>query len=145
MKNCIYEYSLNRRCLKIAEDKITYPLDIVSYLRAIGIHEHEQEHFIVMFLDSKNKIKGYSTVSIGLIDRTCLHAREVFRNAILMGSSSIAIAHNHPSGDPTPSQNDIIVTKSLVDSGKIIDIKIIDHIIVAENNKYFSFKERGIL
>ena len=83
-------------------------------------------------------------VSIGTIQETLIHPREVFRSAVRAGASGILLSHNHPSGDPEPSPEDIRVTKRLVEAGKILDIPVLDHVIVADQS-YLSFKERNLI
>lgn len=149
MKN-VYKYTLKReRVLELREERANKPQDVVAFLQGIGLHEHEQEHFVVVFLDTKCNIKGYSLVSMGLVDRTHIHPREVFRNAILQGASRVLLAHNHPSGVTKPSKEDIKSTKMLVSAGKIIGIEVLDHIIIGEEYSgdvvYTSFREQDLL
>ena len=110
-------------------------------MKAIKLHEEEQEYLIVLVLNATGSIRAYYTVSIGLIDTTQAHSREVFRNAILFGASKIILAHNHPSSSTEPSSEDIKITNALMKTGKIIGIEIIDHIIIG--NGYYSFCEAG--
>ncbi|MCX6983449.1 MAG: JAB domain-containing protein [Lentisphaerae bacterium] len=97
-------------------------------------------------MNTKNMVVGYYTVVIGLADTAYAHPREVFRYAIMLNaaSSGIILCHNHPSGFCEPSQDDIRLTSSMREAGKIIDIKLIDHIIVSEKS-YFSFREKNML
>lgn len=101
-----------------------------------------QEHFVVIFLDSKNQVIHYQTIFIGSLNASIVHPREIFREAVKRSAASIICAHNHPSGDPTPSKEDIQVTKRLVDAGKMMGIELLDHIIIG-NRKYTSLKEKG--
>ena len=84
------------------------------------------------------------TISIGLLNASLVHAREVFEPAIRNLASSVMLAHNHPSGDANPSNEDILITENLVKSGKILGITVLDHIIITKDN-YFSFKEKGMI
>jgi len=142
-KQSIYHYSLSRR--KVMEfhenGKISTPENVYRFLQAVKLDDEEQEHLIVLILNAKSSIKAYYTVSIGLIDTTQAHSREVFRQAIFYGASRIILAHNHPSGSSEPSSEDIKITGALVKAGKIIGIEIIDHIIIG--NGFFSFCESG--
>lgn len=105
-----------------------------------------QEHFVVMLLDIKNKVRGIQTVHIGGLNSSIVEPRSVFRSAIVAGNiGSILIGHNHPSGDVTPSAEDITVTRRLRDAGEILGIQVIDHIIVGEGGAYTSFRGRGLL
>lgn len=90
----------------------------------------------------QNKIIGHRVVSIGSLSASIVHPREVFKEAIKVNAASIIVAHNHPSGDPSPSGEDVAVTKRLVKAGKIMDINVLDHIIIGDS-KYLSMKEKG--
>ena len=110
----------------------------------------KQEEFHVLLLDTKFRLIRDVLVTIGLVDRSHVHAREVFRSAIREASSQITLVHNHPSGDPTPSAQDLACTSSLVQAGKIIGIEILDHIIIGEPSPsrplgYISFREEKLL
>lgn len=95
-------------------------------------------------MDTKNQPTFVNVVSIGTLNSSLVHPREVFKVAILGNSVSIIVAYNHPSGDPTPSKEDITITARLKEAGKIIGIDILDHLIIGED-KHISFKEKGIL
>ena len=92
------------------------------------------EEFGVVTLDTKNKVTGYCRVSIGTLEASLVHPREVFKPAILNSASSIILVHNHPSGDPTPSRQDLQVTDAMKDAGKILGIDVLDHIVIGENS-----------
>jgi DNA repair protein RadC len=100
------------------------------------------EVFAIVCLNTKNKIAGAHIISQGSLNSTIVHPREVFKAAILNNASAIILSHNHPSGDPDPSQEDIETTKRLVEAGKILGIGVLDHIIIAEN-KHYSLKQAG--
>ena len=142
----IYKYSLKRRkVLEISENTVVHSPEAIRHImKTIGVYEQEQENLIAFIVDSKMKVKAFYTVTIGTVDFAIAHAREVFRYAILQGASRIILAHNHPSGDTSPSGKDICLTSEMHKAGKVIGIDLIDHIIVAENN-YFSFLEENIL
>ena len=147
----VWEYSLQRRkTMELREDqRVNEPAGIAAFLRGLGLADKEQEYFYVVFLDAKNGIKGYSLVTIGLVDRTQVHAREVLRGAVLQGSSRILLAHNHPSGDCTPSALDIATTRQLVEAGKIVGIEVLDHVIIGQPNAtgrdWLSFREQCLM
>jgi DNA repair protein RadC len=105
----------------------------------------DREHFVVLLLDTQNQIIGIHTVTVGTLDASLVHPREVFKPAILANAGSIVIAHNHPSGDPAPSAEDRAVTRQLVSAGATVGIEILDHIIVGEAPRYYSFMETGAL
>jgi DNA repair protein RadC len=103
-----------------------------------------KEHFVCLFLNTKNHVIGQETLSIGSLNASIVHPREVFQAAIKRNSAAIVCAHNHPSGDPTPSPQDIEITKRLVEAGEIIGIDVLDHIIIGDNG-YISLKEKGYM
>jgi len=117
-----------------------------SIVKAVGgsIKDKAKEHFKLISLNSRNKIIGISTVSIGILNANLVHPREIFKEAIDYNAAAIVLAHNHPSGDPEPSEGDLEVTKRLVEAGKILGIEVVDHIIVTKT-AYFSFKEKGLV
>lgn len=104
----------------------------------------QKEHFMVLFLNTKNHVIGRETMSIGSLNASIVHPREVFRSAISRSSASIICLHNHPSGDPTPSPEDIEVTRRLTEAGRIVGIEVLDHIIIADRS-YTSLKEQGLM
>ncbi|MBS4006891.1 MAG: DNA repair protein RadC [Clostridium sp.] len=103
-----------------------------------------REHFRVVLLDSKHKVLGIEEISIGSLNTSLVHPREVFRPAIRKSCASIILLHNHPSGDPTPSREDLDVTRRLSEAGRLIGIEILDHIIIGDGN-FVSFREKGLL
>lgn len=105
----------------------------------------DREHFVILCLDTKNKVNTIHTVSIGTLDSSLVHPREVFMVAILANTKSIILAHNHPSGDTSPSKEDLHVTKRLQEAGNILGIDILDHIVIGDNGRYTSFKEQGLI
>ena len=147
----VWEYTLTRRRVigNCDISQLSNPEDAAAFFHRLGLHDYEQEHLIAVMLDTKQRIKGYTTVCIGLVDRSPMHAREVFRNAILMGASRVLLCHNHPSGDPAPSQADIASTKQLVEAGNVVGIEIVDHIIIAAPGtvakSYASLRELGFI
>lgn len=122
---------------------IKNPQSIVKAIRS-SIKDKAKEHFKLILLDSRNKIIGISTISIGTLNANLVHPREIFKEAIMHNSASVVLAHNHPSGDPEPSEEDLKITERLVESGKILGIEVIDHIIIGKTN-FASFKERGLI
>ena len=102
--------------------------------------DQDKEHFYVMHLDVRNRVKLVELVSLGTVDQSLVHPRETFRRAIMQGSSSIIVAHNHPSGEVDPSDEDTKVTKLLFEAGQLLGIKMLDHIVFAKG-KFFSFRE----
>src|SRR5699024_9242352 len=103
-----------------------------------------QEHLVAMFLNTKNQIIHRETIFIGSLNASIVHPREIFREAVRRSAASVICAHNHPSGDPTPSKEDIHVTRRLVEAGKIMGIELLDHLIIG-NNVFVSLKEKGYM
>src|SRR5690625_1240836 len=103
-----------------------------------------QEHLVVLFLNTKNQIIHRETIFIGSLNASIVHPREIYREAVKRSAASIICAHNHPSGDPTPSQEDIHVTRRLVEAGKIMGIELLEHLVIGDN-KFISLKEKGYL
>ena len=126
----------DRYVIKSPDDGANY---IMEEMRILN-----QEHFVVLFLDTKNQIIHRQTIFIGSLNASIVHPREVFREAVKRSAASIIVAHNHPSGDPSPSQEDIHVTRRLAESGKMIGIELIDHLIIGDR-KFVSLKEKGYL
>ena len=102
----------------------------------------EVECFVVLFLNTRRRVKGHEFVSTGTLDTLLVHPREVFRAAIGLASAAIIIMHNHPSGDPSPSESDIKVTRDLVRAGQLLKIEVLDHVIVGNPNRS-SLREMG--
>lgn len=123
--------------------KITNPAD-VSALMMADLRYKKQEHFVVLILDTKNQVTAIETITIGTLNASLVHPREVFCRAIRKSANGIILVHNHPSGDPEPSREDLQLTERLTESGKIIGISILDHVVLGDG-KYYSFKEHGLL
>ncbi|MED3908021.1 DNA repair protein RadC [Peribacillus simplex] len=126
----------DRYVIRSPEDGANYCMEEMRFL--------SQEHFVCLYLNTKNQVLQKTTVFIGSLNASIVHPREVFKEAFKRSAASIICLHNHPSGDPSPSREDIEVTKRLVKCGKIIGIEVLDHIIIGEH-KYVSLKEKGYL
>jgi len=122
---------------------IRNPESVVKAIRS-SIKDKAKEHFKLILLNPRNKIIGISTISIGTLNASLVHPREVFKDAIVHSAASVVLAHNHPSGDHEPSDDDTKITNKLVESGKILGIEVIDHIVIGKNN-FCSFKEKGLM
>ena len=120
---------------------ISSPQDAYSLVKS-DMEYLQVEQFRVLRLNTKNRVICQHIVSSGTLNASLVHARETFRTLIRRACAATILVHNHPSGDPTPSQDDIVLTKSLVQSGEIIGINVLDHIIVGQG-RYMSFKEMG--
>lgn len=108
------------------------------------LKNYTKEHFFVLSFDSRNTFLGIDEISIGTLNANLVHPRETFESAIRRHGAQVILAHNHPSGDTEPSEDDAVITKKLTEAGKILGIEVMDHIVVA-NISYFSFKETGKL
>lgn len=136
-------FELGRRSLASKSGQsssIKKPQDIFELLNNSFL-DLDREYFKVVHLNTKNQVIKVETTAIGILNSSPVHPREVFKEAIKMSSAGIVLAHNHPSGDPTPSQDDILLTNRLRNAGEILGIPVIDHIIFGDN-RYISLKER---
>ncbi|MCL6580053.1 MAG: DNA repair protein RadC [Firmicutes bacterium] len=124
-----------RRAVRSPEDVSNLVMEDMRYL--------DREQFRIVLLDSKNHVLGVRTVSVGSLSASIVHPREIFKEAIARSSAAIILVHNHPSGDPTPSREDVEVTRRLVEAGKLLGIEVLDHVVVGDN-RYVSLKEKGI-
>jgi len=122
--------------IKSPQDAANYMMEEMRYLA--------QEHFYALLLNVKNQVLSKELISVGSINSSIVHPREVFKQAIIKNASSLIVLHNHPSGDPTPSREDLEVTKRLSETGKIIGIEILDHIVIG-NLRFVSLKEKGLI
>jgi DNA repair protein RadC len=118
-----------------AHAKITDVTSAIDLL-APGMADADREIFVVVLLDTKHVPIGTNIVSIGTLNASFTHPREVFKPAILLGASAIIISHNHPSGDPTPSREDIAITRRLEKAGEILGIQVLDHIIIGRGRHW---------
>ncbi|MBU3144617.1 JAB domain-containing protein [Clostridium sp. CF012] len=124
--------------------RISSPADAVELGRRF-LDELDREQLLLCCLDTKNQPIALNVVSVGSLNSSIVHPREVFKVAILSNAASIILYHNHPSGDPTPSSEDTSITNRLKECGKLIGIELIDHIIIGSEGRYCSLKEKGIL
>ncbi len=119
-------------------------IDMTDFLDSQYPNKYDKEQFIVAYLDKDNKLLSCEIISTGTLNSTIVHPRDVFKQALKYNSNKLVLSHNHPSGNPKPSQEDIRITERLIESAKLLDIEILDHIIVGRNS-YCSFKEDGYL
>lgn len=129
--------SITNKYIKAPEDAAKI---VMEYLRGA-----DRECFVGLYLNSANGLIAIHTVSVGILNSSLVHPREVFKLALMVSAASVIVSHNHPSGNIEPSAEDIAMTKQLVEAGKIIGIPIHDHIIVTEANGYSSLAERGFI
>ena len=141
----INEYA--RRKYERVNDKVFIvhgPEDAYEYVKN-KIQFEQKEHFCIILLNTKNHILGFRVISIGSLSATIVHQREVMIEAVKAHAASIILVHNHPSGDPSPSREDISVTDSLVKAGNVLDIPVLDHIIVGHGGRFVSLKDRCVV
>jgi len=131
------EYSYDKR------PKISSMDDVVRVVKPM-IADSNKEFFMALYLNTKNGILKQEVISIGSLNANIIHPREVFRTACMISASSIIVAHNHPSGDPSPSREDIEITKNLSEAGKMMGIELLDHVIIGYDKNY-GFKESGLI
>ena len=131
-KNCPYE------CIRTVSDAASVLIDL-------GLHEASEEYVYLLCLNSKGLITAVHEVAHGVLSECPISSRSIYTRALLSNAASIIIAHNHPSGDPSPSQADIDATKKVRESGALLDIPVLDHLIIASDSSYFSFKENGMI
>lgn len=108
------------------------------------LRREQREHFLVLLLNARHEVTGIETVSIGSLNASIVHPREVFKPAILASAASVVLVHSHPSGDPEPSEEDLAITKRLVEVGELLGIGVLDHVIVATRGTV-SFRARQLL
>jgi DNA repair protein RadC len=136
-------FELGRRLLQNKQSALIFsPEDVWNELK--DIRGNKKEHFIIFFLDTRNQEIKRETISVGSLNASLVHPREVFEPAIKHLASHVIIAHNHPSGNTDPSEEDISITKRLSEAGNLLGIELVDHVIVGKSG-YASFKERGLL
>ena len=127
---------VNRPTIRSPEDAADLVMKEMRFL--------DREHFKALLLNTKNQLIARETISIGTLNASTIHPRELFKSAIRRSSAAVILVHNHPSGDPTPSKEDIDVTRRLQETGGIIGIEVLDHIIIGDN-RFLSLKEKGLL
>ncbi len=130
------------------EKKIFGSSSVAEIMKAVLASEHEtdqgREHFWTIGVNVKNIVQFVELVSLGSLDTAVVHPREVFRLAVMKGVAAIILCHNHPSGDPSPSVEDITLTRLLADAGRILGIGVLDHVIIGKTVHSFSFYEQGL-
>jgi len=123
--------------------RVTRPQDVAHYLLP-RMRYLEQEEFRALLLNTKNGLLAEVTVSVGTLDLSVAHPREIFREAIRQSAAGVLLAHNHPSGDPQPSPEDIRLTQQLSAAGKLLGIEVVDHLVLG-HGRWFSLREKGLL
>ena len=146
-------YSIPKYTIRLVRDgsvrqnpQISKPSDITDII-GVMLTGLDRENLLVIMLDATNRVIGVNTVCVGSLNSAVVNMREIFKPAILCNALTIIVAHNHPSGDPTPSLEDVNITKIIVDAGELLDIGLLDHIIFADGDNgplTVSLKERGL-
>jgi DNA repair protein RadC len=122
--------------------QIKSPTDVVQLLM-IEMSHLDQEHLRTICLDTKNRVQTVATVYIGSLNASLVRVGEVFKEAIRRNSAAIIVSHNHPSGDPTPSPDDVLVTREIISAGKMLDIDVLDHLVIGQG-RFVSMREKGL-
>jgi len=122
--------------------QIRAPSDAAHILMPVIGHQ-EQEHFVVLYLDTRNRVTDRETLYKGSLNTSLVRTAEVFRGAVRRNCAAVIVAHNHPSGDPNPSPEDVALTRRLVDAGKLLEIAVLDHLVIG-GNRYVSLRERAL-
>lgn len=135
----LYNYKIVREKTEVYYDgrkSLTSPYSIYEVLKEYYEQnfDMDKEHFSIIMLDTKNKVIGVNLVSMGTLNQTLTHPREIFRPAIMAAANSIFLCHNHPSGNSTPSVEDVSITKRLTEAGQLLGIQVLDHIILGNDN-----------
>ena len=145
MKLEVVERKVRQIWQDVCSEPLSSPNEVLAYLETLDITSADREVFVVLHLDTRNRVVAHETTSIGSQNASLVHPREVFKAAILKGATSIILAHNHPSGDPAPSKEDIDLTHRLVEAGGLMGIQVLDHVVVAPPGESVSMKELGIV
>jgi DNA repair protein RadC len=122
--------------------QISSPADVAQFLQ-VEMSHLDQEHLRVVCLDTKNRVMKVQTVYVGTLHAAGLRVGEVFKEAVRLNGAALILCHNHPSGDPTPSAEDLAVTRQIIEAGRLLDIDVLDHLIIG-HGRYVSLRERGI-
>jgi len=146
-KACIILASqeLVKRALKIQDSGLPIVQSINDVILQVGyIREKTREHFVAIYLNARNELLFRKHIFIGTLNASLVHPREIFSEALRHNAASVILVHNHPSGDPEPSEDDLEITKRISEAGKIMGIDVLDHVIITKN-KIFSFKENKLI
>ena len=125
--------------------RLAGPVDAAKTARELIGDDLDREVFGILLVDARNRITAMHIVSMGTLNGSLVHPREVFKVAILGSAAAIILFHNHPSGDPAPSREDRELTRRLIEAGRILGIQVLDHVVLGDEGHYFSFKERALL
>ncbi len=141
--HAFYHVKLVREGRACYSPPVTAPAEAVAFFQK-RIGASLQEHFTALFLNARNAPIGWREISRGSVSASIVHPRELFLPAIKLATSSLIVAHNHPSNDPSPSKDDLDLTRRLVKAGELLGIEVLDHLIIVEDS-FLSLKERGLM
>jgi len=147
-------YRLKTFCVQFVAEPAWYPTgspcraseEVDRIARSIyGTLDADKEHFLLLAMNNKNRVNGFKVISTGSLTASLVHPREVWRSALHLCAAAVVFVHNHPSGDPAPSQEDIEITRRLKETGDMLGIRVLDHVVLGDDGRFFSFSDRGLL
>ncbi len=137
---------LIQRALKVRDESLPQIKSIQDVLaQAVYMRDKTREHLMAIYLNARNEMVYKKPMFVGTLNANLVHPREIFNEALKQNAASVILVHNHPSGNPEPSEDDLEITKRLIEAGKIMGIDVLDHIIIAKNKPPFSFKEKKLI
>jgi len=140
----VYVCELTKRRYRGKPPKVIRgPEDVVAVIGR-RLRKEQREHFLVLLLNARHEVLGKETISIGSLNASIVHPREVFKPAVLASAASLVLVHNHPSGDPEPSEEDVAISKRLVQAGELLGISVLDHVVIASRG-VVSLRSRQLL
>jgi DNA repair protein RadC len=144
-----FAYRLRTVTLRLNEqpaEKLSDPTSALAFFRSIfATLDGDREHLVLLALDTQNAVCGYKVVATGGQAASIVDAKTLFRDALLLGAAGIIVAHNHPSGDPTPSREDLRLTRQLSEAGKLLDLRVHDHLVLGHGDRFVSLADRGLM
>ena len=147
-------YRLKTFQVQFVAESVGYPTgspcraseDVDRIARSIyGTLDADKEHFLLLTMNNKNRVNGFKVVSTGSLTASLVHPREVWRAALSLCAAAVIFVHNHPSGEPGPSQEDQEITRRLKETGDMLGIRVLDHVVLGDNGRFFSFSDKGLL
>ena len=137
---------LVKRALKVRDESLPQIKSVEDVLaQSVYMRDKTREHLMAIYLNARNEMVYKKPMFIGTLNANLVHPREIFQEALKQNAASVILVHNHPSGDNEPSEDDIEITKRIREAGKIMEIEVLDHIIIAKDKPTFSFKEKGLM
>jgi DNA repair protein RadC len=140
----VYRYDFTRHRVCESPARIGHPRDTLPVIRALIGENVETERLVVLWLDTRNAVIGGEVVYSGNVSASLVRVAELFRGAVRVSASGMILAHNHPSGDPMPSPDDLHVTSVAVVAARVLDIDLLDHVIIGEGDSFTSLRDRGV-